>query len=290
MQVPLICFVTFNRLGLTVKNLTALLKTTDDFELHIVDNNSTDDTLKYIGSLKDKRIKSRKRFNINYGVVYAINYVLSKRKKEQYFILIENDVCIETENFVTKCMETMDTFEDVGLLAGARRNLFTEKNFSPKKITKNNVSYYRYNKILGCFNCIRPEVFDYIGYWNEETYAADRDMSIRINNYTPYVTGYITSIELSQIQYINCDQCLYRKECSVINQNRTCFNIHKKRYSHVRFAESLQQKHEMYYQQLSNGTRTIYCASIHDSKSIKKHYYDMKMANENFDFFKKNGN
>ncbi|GKX30819.1 glycosyl transferase [Vallitalea longa] len=290
MQVPIVCFVTFNRLGLTVKNLTALLKSTDDFELHIVDNNSTDDTWKYIRGIKDKRMKSRKRFNINYGVVYAINYVLSKRKKDQYFILIENDVCIETQDFVTKFMETMDTFQDVGLLGCARKNFFEQKGIKPKKITQKGLSYYKYDMIIGCFNCIRPEVFDYIGYWNEETYAADQDMSSRINKYTPYVTGYAASIELNQTQYISCDQCLYRKECSLINQNRTCFNIHRKNYSHDKFAESLQEKKKMYYQQLRNGKRTIYCASIHDTESMRKHYYDIKMAHDNFNFFKKNGN
>lgn len=49
---PFISYVTFNRLGLTVKNLSSILDSTDDFELHIIDNNSTDGTWKYIQKLE----------------------------------------------------------------------------------------------------------------------------------------------------------------------------------------------------------------------------------------------
>ena len=62
MTPPLISYSTFHRMGLTVRNLNSLLRTTDDFELHIIDNNSQDDTWEYIQSLNDSRIKSRTRF------------------------------------------------------------------------------------------------------------------------------------------------------------------------------------------------------------------------------------
>jgi GT2 family glycosyltransferase len=68
MNPPFISYSTFHRLGLTARNLNALLNnTTDDFELHIVDNNSQDGTWDYIKSLTDSRIKSKTRFEVNYG-------------------------------------------------------------------------------------------------------------------------------------------------------------------------------------------------------------------------------
>ena len=88
MPPPLVSFVTWNRLGLTAKNLKALLDTSDDFELHIVDNNSSDDTREYIQHLKDERIKSIKKFDLNMGPIHAVNFNLSKREESQYFIAV----------------------------------------------------------------------------------------------------------------------------------------------------------------------------------------------------------
>ena len=97
MRPPFVSYVTWNRLGLTIKNLNSLLDNKDEFELHIVDNNSGDDTWKYICGLKDRRIKSRTRFSVNRGQIYAVNYNLSKRKEGQFFITIDNDVNIITK-------------------------------------------------------------------------------------------------------------------------------------------------------------------------------------------------
>ena len=68
MTPPMISYVTFNRMGLTVRNLTALLKTTDNFELHIVDSNSKDNTWDFIKQLNDPRIKSKVRLQANAGL------------------------------------------------------------------------------------------------------------------------------------------------------------------------------------------------------------------------------
>ncbi|WP_273328073.1 glycosyltransferase family 2 protein [Vallitalea guaymasensis] len=290
MSVPLVCFITWNRVGLTVQNLQALLDTTDDFELYIIDNNSTDDTWEYLQTVEDDRIKCKKRFMENSGVVYAINYALSKRKKDQYFILVENDVYIKTKDWISKFMEVMNRFPEVGLLGGVREGLFKQKKINPKLCSKEGISYYQHKMILGCCNCIRPEVFDYIGYWNEETYGADIDMGIRINDYTPYCTGYLPAVQLIQPQYVCCDQCLYKNKCSLVKNNTTCFDVHKSNYCHDKFAKLIKEKEAIYFEEVKSGKRSIFCASIHDSDSIKKHYYNKKMAEENFQYFIRNAN
>ena len=81
MNTPIISFVTFNRLGLTIRNLERLLESKDNFELYIIDNNSTDDTWEYLKSVNDPRIVEKKRFDLNRGIVYAMNYVISHRKE-----------------------------------------------------------------------------------------------------------------------------------------------------------------------------------------------------------------
>jgi hypothetical protein len=77
MTPPMVSFITWNRLGLTDRNLKALLRTDEDFELYLADNNSRDGTWYYLSSLSDPRIKSRVRFDANRGPVYAANYHLS---------------------------------------------------------------------------------------------------------------------------------------------------------------------------------------------------------------------
>jgi glycosyltransferase involved in cell wall biosynthesis len=62
---PLISYIVFHRLGLTVQNLSEILNSKEDFELHIVDSNSSDGTWDYLMSLSDQRIKSVERFEIN---------------------------------------------------------------------------------------------------------------------------------------------------------------------------------------------------------------------------------
>lgn len=84
--------VTWNRMGLTARNLSRLLSLPEDFEMHIIGNNSPDSTWKFIQDLSDPRIKSKTRFDVNRGVVYAENYNLAKRKEDQYFVTVDNDV------------------------------------------------------------------------------------------------------------------------------------------------------------------------------------------------------
>lgn len=290
MTAPMVCFVTWNRLGLTIKNLKALLATTDDFELYIVDNMSSDGTWDYLRTVDDPRIVCKHQLDCNRGVVYAINYVLGKRKKDQYFILVENDVCIHTKDWITQFMNAMDAFPKVGLIGGARIGFFEEKNIDPSPIKKDNIVYYPYKKVLGCCNCIRPEVFDLIGYWNEETYAADRDMSIRINHHTPYHTGYITSIALTQEQHITCDCCSYKSVCPIVAKGETCFEHHRRHYVHGKFASLAAEYEERYLQEISSGKRSIYCASIHDKESMEKHVYHHAWAEANFDYYIKKAN
>ncbi|MDK2809863.1 MAG: hypothetical protein PWR27_572 [Petroclostridium sp.] len=282
---PLVCFVTFNRAGLIARNLAALLNTTEDFELYIIDNNSQDDTWKFIESLKDDRIKCKKRFDLNRGVVYAINYALSKRKKDQYFIHIDCDVYIKTKDWITQFMKVMNTFPEIGLLGVARDTLFQEKNISPKIVTKDGISYYQYHSVIGSCICLRPELFDYIGYFNEETCWADVDTSLRINRFTPYKTGFIQSIEIEQTQYVRCEQCMLKKQCTVLKKSMTCLDIHKSRHKHGEFAKKFRNKLSIYLSEVNAGKRTVYCASIHDPDSIRNHVYNKEWAEENFQFY-----
>jgi len=289
MSGPLVCFVTWNRAGLVARNLTALLKTTDDFQLCIIDNNSTDGTWKFIEKLEDDRILCKKRMELNRGYVYSANYVLHKRAKEQYFISIDSDVCIHTNGWVKKFMTAMETFPEVGLLGtlpDVERYLDSRK-LPYNKISVGEVSYYQQRTVWGGCICLRPELFESIGYFNEETGKADYDLWARINNFTDFKMGYISDIHIDSIQKIPCGDCLKKDDCDLYKTAITCFDIHNKGYKHKEFTEVMADKHNEFIRSVKSGKRPLYCASIHDEKSLINHYYNRQWAEEIWDFFSK---
>src|SRR5690554_5665760 len=121
---PLISYTTFNRLGLTARNLKSVLDTPEDFEMHIIDSNSKDDTWEYIQSLKDKRIKSKTKFSVNAGPIYAVNYNLNKRRPKQYFIALESDVFLKTPDWISSFMKVFETCPEAGVLGVPRANTY----------------------------------------------------------------------------------------------------------------------------------------------------------------------
>ena len=287
-MVPLISFVTFNHAGLNARNLTALLNTNDDFELYIIDNNSVDDTWNFIESLNDPRIVCKKRFDLNRGLVYALNYVLSKRKKDQYFITMDSDVCIESKDWISKFMRGFELFDDLGIAAAERETYFQEKKiqYSPK--IKEGFEICEMNFVIGCCMCMSPKLSDILGYFSEETYGADKEICARTVKYTPFKIAIIPNIKINQQQRISCDDCLIKDKCTI--KEGTCYGVYKKRYGHIEFANKYMSKYEKFIRDIDSKKRTMYCASIHDENSLKNNYYDREAAEENFNFFIQNYN
>lgn len=292
MMPPLVSFVTWNRAGTNIKNLRAMLDTTDDFELHIVDNNSQDDTWEFITDLKDERIKSKTRFVYNRGLLYALNYTMTKRKKDQYFITVDSDICVLSKDWITKFMNVMETYPDMGYLGVIKdvEHYLKLKNVEPKKLSKNNVELYPYSAVWGGCCCMRPEVIDLVGYWNEETGRADSDMCLRIKEFTPFGLGYVPSIDIDYPARISCRDCLKKGKCTLQKQGCNCFDIHDDKYKHPEFAAKMAYKENSFISDIKAGKRTVYCASIHDQLSIDTHYYNEKWAKENFRYFMENAN
>lgn len=295
---PLISYVTFNRLGLTINNLSSILHSTDDFEMHIIDNNSTDNTWKYLLSLNDSRIMSRSRFEVNSGQIYAINLNLTKRKPEQYFITLDNDVFIETKDWITRFMKVFDAFPEAGLLGVQRDQSYSEMPPVVLKI-QNGIYYLEIDKsypdimrnyVPGCCMCLRPELINQIGYWCEENCFGDIELSNRVNNYTNFMAGFITNISIKTPQIIDCTACQYNHQCSVNKHCDTCFTEYSKLYINLDFRNRFEWKFNETLKDMKSGARPVYCASIHDSKSTTEHIYNYEWALENFNYYKDNAN
>ncbi len=299
MTPPLISYSTFHRMGLTVRNLRSLLRTTEDFELHIIDNNSQDDTWEFIQSLNDSRIKSRTRFPVNLGPIYPINLNLTRRRPDQYFIVLESDVYLYDCNWISRFMSVFETFPEVGLLGVPRP--IPLPGYEPEVITieKNGVSYNQLKYcevgtirdfVPGHFQCLRPELINTIGYWCEENGYGDAELSVRINKYTPYKAGLITNIPIDLTQTIPCQDCEGDSMCKLDRIANTCFDIRNSKYKNVSFSVANHWKYVEYFNELNQGKRTVYCASIHDPESHSTHFYHMDWALDNFSYYAANSN
>jgi glycosyltransferase involved in cell wall biosynthesis len=299
MALPFVSYITFNRLGLTARNLHALLKTTDDFELHIVDSNSQDNTWDYLQSLNDSRIKSKTRLPLNQGPIYAVNYNLSKRKPDQYFIALDSDVLLLSPDWITRFMQVFEKFPEVGMLGVPKT--YPYPSYLPPIIpmAKDGICYFQLRDgkvgasldfVPGHCQCLRPELIKLIGYWSEENYFGDADISVRINNYTPYKAGFTTNISISMEQSIPCDSCEAKGSCSLDKVYNTCFSARDSRYKNEAFVDQNYWKYIEYFNELQQGKRTVYCASVHDPVSVLTHVYNAGWAQDNFNFYITNAN
>lgn len=302
---PFLSYITFNRLGLTARSLKSILDTTEDFEMHIIDSNSRDDTWEYIQSINDSRIKSKTRLTLNAGPVFALNNNLSKRKKDQYYFTVDSDVVIKTKDWITRFMEVFNEFPEVGLLGVQRTPPYIP--VYPKVISKsrNGVTYLElkngYVDVLldfvhGCCMGMRPELIEKIGYWSEETCYGDGELSPRIVNFTEFKVGFMSDqnmsplIDIDMTQEITCEECIARQYCRLDKNKDTCFNIHLGRYKNAPFAKKFKWKYLQFFKELEEGKRTAYCASIYDPDSIATHEYNKEWAQENMEYYIENSN
>ncbi|MGB8451410.1 MAG: glycosyltransferase family A protein [Anaerocolumna sp.] len=299
MTPPLISYSTFHRMGLTVRNLNSLLRTTDDFELYIIDNNSQDDTWEYIQSLSDSRIKSKIQLPINFGPIYPINMNLTRRRPDQYFIVLESDVYLYTPDWISRFMKVFEMFPEVGLLGvprpiplpGYEPDVVTIEKYG---ISYNQLKYCEVGSIRdfvpGHCQCLRPELINTIGYWCEENCYGDAELSIRINKYTPFKAGLTTNIPIDMTQFIPCQACEGIQFCKLDKITRTCFDIRNSKYRNAQFSNANRWKYFEYFNELNQGKRSVYCASIHDPVSYQTHLYHMDWAMENFNYYAANAN
>jgi glycosyltransferase involved in cell wall biosynthesis len=300
MNPPFISYSTFHRLGLTARNLNSLLNNTkDDFELHIVDNNSQDGTWDYIQSLTDSRIKSKTRFEVNYGPIYPMNYNLTKRKPGQYFIVLESDVHVYIPDWISRFMKVFETFPEVGLLGLSRVHPYPVYYPPVTLEQKDGVSYLQLTHtevgnvldfVPGQCQVLRPELIDLLGYWSEENGYGDAELSLRVNKYTPFKAGYAIDIPIDMLQDIPCEICEGRPWCTSDKITRRCYDIWCGKHKNESFVSAHGWKYYECFRELREGLRTVYCASIHDPESCRNHLYHSEWAQENFGFYAANTN
>ncbi len=293
---PFISYITFNRLGLTVKNLPALLESPDDFEMHIIDNGSKDDTWDYIMSLSDSRIKTKQHFEINQGKTYALNLQLVRRLPEQYFFTVDNGVLIETKDWLGRFLDVFEAFPEVGLL-GVR----AEDGYLPQVIPRyngpcsylelaGNINDVEKSYIPGFCLGLKPGLIKEIGYFCEENYFEDIDLSYRVCNHTKFKAGFVTGVGIRLPITVACHQCPWHGKCTLCKKNTTCFDKYDKYSKDGEFLTKNKWKFTETMRDLQSGARSVYCASLLDGASMKGHVYNRDWAMDNIVYFVRNAN
>ena len=192
---PIIAYICFNRMGSTVVSLSSLLKTKDDFDLYIGDNDSRDKTFEFLKSLKDPRIKEVKRFERNYGEVNVSNWVLSKRKPGQDFIIMENDCLLHSDSFVGQFDEGFRKIPNCAALAAC----FIKDPLKSE--------YFHSSTLMGMFTCIRGDLMDQLGFYCEECLLNDIEMNNRII-LMGLTSGYINTVVCETLHPWNTYNCI----------------------------------------------------------------------------------
>jgi hypothetical protein len=289
---PLVSFVTWNRMGLNVRNLKALLKTSEDFELHITDSSSGDYTWEFICGIRDSRIASKTRLEMNRGPIYATNLNLSRRKAGQYFITVDSDVNIHTDKWISEYMKIFEMFPEAGLLGAVSSEYYSRYRLPFVVRDKKGTRYFQIHAgfVEGCCQCIRPELMDVLGYWCEESCMGDEEICYRICNYTSFTAGFAPAIDIDMRQEISCSECEGRDVCCLDKSFGTCFDIRRRKYANPKFRDVNGWKYEKCKEEMEEGRRTVYRASIHDPESMRNHLYNMEWALGNFDFYINNSN
>jgi len=277
---PALGLVTWNRLGITIQNLELLLKSTDDFDLYIVDNGSTDDTSKYLESLKDLRVKEVNLLDRNYGLIYALNYTISRRKPGQPFVNMDADVSIHTPNFISNCQKVIEAYPEIGVLGNARPTYYEERNVEYEEIIRDGVKFWKTPGVLGCLMYFPSETLDRIGYFSEELYLADMELAFRINLMGKWL-GFCPDNQVTYSQP-SCSVCNHQGFCSKPNQESIyCLEDYLKNYKHREFASQFAKKFADFKSKTT--VDNIYCGSIHDSSSQEN--YDSAQAIANFNYY-----
>lgn len=204
--------LTYNKLDYTKKFVESLFKYTNDFELIVVDNGSTDGTVEYLKSLDGVKTI----FNdVNLGYSKANNQGIELATGE-YIGFLNNDILL-SPNWFEEC-EKVFQVENVGFISPRHVNPHYDNTNSKSYITyfKNNFNYkntYEKNFDECVFSCVvtSKKVLDEIGNFDENyspAFFEDNDLKYRailakydvfvLNKVCFFHFGSVTSIDHNQ--------------------------------------------------------------------------------------------
>jgi GT2 family glycosyltransferase len=179
-----------------IKNcLKSVFKMTyPNFEVVLVDNNSTDGSLELAKANFSKINFIKNEENLGFGTGNNIGIRFALERMAEFVLVLNNDTEVD-KDFLTKLIEVAQIDEKIGLLSPVIFNGHTKQTwFSGGKInwlkmrtehikSIKTEDYYPSSFITGCSMLVRATVFKEIGLFDEDffLYWEDADFSHRAN-------------------------------------------------------------------------------------------------------------
>lgn len=201
---------------LCLQSLIHLLDARDDIDVHVIDNGSTDGTLKSLNAVDAFRNKPIEfhRLEQNRGVAGGRNFGIRNSGESEYVMFLDNDTIV-TPSSIIRLIEFMDNNPEIGLAAPALKGVNGKLQQSFKKFPgvkekflnligrKTDCDLENPGKILepfyviGACQIIRRSVIGKTGYLDENIFFGpeDADFCIRVRQ-AGYKVVYNPEIEL----------------------------------------------------------------------------------------------
>lgn len=168
----------YNRLEKTKQCVDAILRHTKgiSYELFLVDNGSTDDTLEYFETV-DYEHKKIIRITKNVGAFYPSKYIF-KNFKGKYLVSIPNDVIV-THNWLSNIIGCYESDNKIGLVMPMSTNVsnFQEIEFEYSSIDELQEIAFRHNtpdpvkwkermRLITIISVLKREIIDLVGIFD----------------------------------------------------------------------------------------------------------------------------
>lgn len=165
---------------------SVLSQTFTDFEVLVINDVSTDNSVNIAQTFSNKRVKIINH-SVNKGLSASRNTGI-KNAKANYIALIDADD-VWKPNFLEKIHEMTLNLPDAGLYATNYEEVYSGNTViqSPQKLESGIITYFFHHELskhIYCYSsvCIKREVFNEIGYFDESiTMGEDVDFNVRAN-------------------------------------------------------------------------------------------------------------
>lgn len=237
-----ICILFYEKADQTIECVKSFLNT--EVPIYILDNGSSTSSRKILDSYcKNYKSITIMDSDINLGVANGRNYLID-HTKEAWMLFVDNDITINTNNWLYIINEYMQKYHDfevfIPKLFDVSENKYCVYNsfkINKNKIITYNTLYNKYRNISNYFpggaSFINRRLFDHLGLYDKNMFTGWEDFELAIR---AIITGEpIKCMLVKDIELIHNHKQVLSKEDS--NAVKTRYNIDLLQKSHDRIFE-----------------------------------------------------